>query len=115
MQVANFRCKDGGELAISGRDIGWLFVYYLFQSETNHLRFAARMKARSIPMRTSRFEAAIGRGLSAFVGRERELEVLERALGDARNELRAADLVAEPGMGKIAPPLRVSAARKLFA
>ena len=32
--------------------------------------------------RTSRFEAAVGRGLSAFVGREHEREVLERALGD---------------------------------
>ena len=49
---------------------------------------------------TSRFEAAIGRGLSAFVGREHELEVLEGALDDAREGLRVVDLVAEPGMGK---------------
>ena len=48
----------------------------------------------------SRFEAAISRGLSAFVGREYELEVLERALETARNELRVVDLAAEPGMGK---------------
>ena len=48
----------------------------------------------------TRFEAAISRGLSAFVGRERELELLERALAEARSELRVVDLAAEPGMGK---------------
>ena len=48
----------------------------------------------------TRFEAAVSRGLSAFVGRERELEVLERGLDEARSELRVIDLVAEPGMGK---------------
>jgi class 3 adenylate cyclase len=48
----------------------------------------------------TRFEAAVGRGLSVFVGRERELEVLERALADAGRELRVIDVVADPGMGK---------------
>ena len=48
----------------------------------------------------TRFEAAVSRGLSAFVGRERELEVLERALTEARSQLRVVDLVAEPGTGK---------------
>ena len=48
----------------------------------------------------TRFEAAISRGLSAFVGREHELEVLERGLDEARSELCVIDLVAEPGMGK---------------
>jgi class 3 adenylate cyclase len=48
----------------------------------------------------SRFEALHASGLSAFVGRERELEVLERGLDKARSELCAIDLVAEPGMGK---------------
>ena len=48
----------------------------------------------------TRFEAAVGRGLSAYVGRERELEILERALAEARGELRVIDIVAEPGMGK---------------
>ena len=42
----------------------------------------------------------MGRGLSAYVGRERELDVLERALAEARGELRVIDVVAEPGMGK---------------
>jgi class 3 adenylate cyclase len=48
----------------------------------------------------ARFEAAISRGLSAFVGRERELEVLDRALVEASNYLQVVDIVAEPGMGK---------------
>ena len=48
----------------------------------------------------TRFEAAISRGLSTFVGRERELEVLERGLDKARSQLCVVDLVAEPGMGK---------------
>jgi class 3 adenylate cyclase len=48
----------------------------------------------------TRFEAAVSRGLSAFVGRERELDVLEGALDDARSQLRVVDVVAEPGIGK---------------
>ena len=48
----------------------------------------------------TRFEAAVSRGLSTFVGRERELEVLERGLDNARSQLCVIDLVAEPGMGK---------------
>ena len=48
----------------------------------------------------TRFEAAVSRGLSTFVGREHELEVLERGLDKARSELCVVDLVAEPGMGK---------------
>jgi predicted ATPase/class 3 adenylate cyclase len=48
----------------------------------------------------TRFEAAVTRGLTTFVGREHELEVLERALDDARSQLRVIDIVAEPGIGK---------------
>jgi class 3 adenylate cyclase len=48
----------------------------------------------------TRFEAAVSRGLSTFVGRERELEVLERGLAKAFSQLCVIDLVAEPGMGK---------------
>ncbi len=48
----------------------------------------------------TRFEAAVSRGLSAFVGRERELEALERGLDHARSRLCVVDLVAEPGMRK---------------
>jgi AAA ATPase-like protein/adenylate/guanylate cyclase family protein len=48
----------------------------------------------------TRFEAAMSRGLTAFVGREHELEVLERGLNEARSELRVIDIEAEPGLGK---------------
>ena len=48
----------------------------------------------------TRFEAAISRGLSAFVGRERELEVLERGARRGALSIRVVDLMAEPGMGK---------------
>jgi class 3 adenylate cyclase len=47
-----------------------------------------------------RFDAALGRGLSAYVGRERELEILERDFTEMREKLRVVDIVAEPGMGK---------------
>jgi class 3 adenylate cyclase/tetratricopeptide (TPR) repeat protein len=49
---------------------------------------------------TTRFEAAVSRGLSVFVGRKHELEVLDRALGEACSKLGIIDIVAEPGMGK---------------
>ena len=48
----------------------------------------------------TRFDAAVGRGLSAYVGRERELEFSSARLAEARGELRVIDIVAEPGMGK---------------
>jgi class 3 adenylate cyclase/tetratricopeptide (TPR) repeat protein len=54
----------------------------------------------AIRLGAARFEARVSRGLGAFVGREHELEVLERGLAEARSQLRVIDLVAEPGMGK---------------
>jgi class 3 adenylate cyclase len=48
----------------------------------------------------ARFEAAVSRGLSAFVGRDRELQIMERRLDEARAGTRVIDLAAEPGMGK---------------
>src|SRR3984893_15710945 len=57
-------------------------------------------RLNSIRQGATRFEAAVSRGLSAFVGRERELELLEQGLDKARSELCVIDLVAEPGMGK---------------
>ena len=36
----------------------------------------------------TRFGAAIGRGLSAYVGRERELDILERRLAEAQSRLQ---------------------------
>jgi hypothetical protein len=48
----------------------------------------------------TRFDAAVSRGLSTFVGREYEIEILERSLAEARSQLQVIDIVAEPGMGK---------------
>jgi class 3 adenylate cyclase len=48
----------------------------------------------------ARFEAALARGLSAYIGRASEMDVLKRALDQARGELRVIDVVGEPGMGK---------------
>jgi Adenylate and Guanylate cyclase catalytic domain/AAA ATPase domain len=48
----------------------------------------------------TRFEAAVSRGLSTFVGREREMEMLEHGLDEARSKLSVTDIAAEPGMGK---------------
>jgi hypothetical protein len=48
----------------------------------------------------TRFEAAVTRGLTVFVGREREMEILERGLAEASGQLRVIDVAAEPGMGK---------------
>jgi hypothetical protein len=48
----------------------------------------------------TRFEAALSRGLSTFVGREFEMELLKRSLDKARSQLCVIDLVAESGMGK---------------
>ncbi len=47
-----------------------------------------------------RHEVAVSRGLSAFVGREHELEVLERGLRKGSSALCVIDLAADPGMGK---------------
>ncbi len=57
-------------------------------------------RLKAVRQGATRFEAAVSRGLSTFVGRERELELLERGLDEARSQLRVIDLVAEPGMGK---------------
>jgi hypothetical protein len=48
----------------------------------------------------TRFEAAVSRGLSTFVGREHEMELLEDGLEQARVQLQVIDVAAEPGMGK---------------
>jgi class 3 adenylate cyclase len=47
-----------------------------------------------------RFDAALRRGLTAYVGRDHELEALERWLDEARTALRVVDIVGEPGIGK---------------
>ena len=55
------------------------------------------LRAGSVP---SHFEALHGSRLSAFVGREHELEVLGHGLDKVRNEFCVIDVAAEPGMGK---------------
>ena len=40
------------------------------------------------------------RGLSPYVGRVSELDILQRALAEACGELCVIDVVAEPSMGK---------------
>ena len=69
-----------------------------------------QIKGKSEPLRVyrldgirrgaTRFEAAVSRALTTFVGRERDLEVLERGLAEARSQLCVIDVMAEPGMGK---------------
>jgi predicted ATPase len=48
----------------------------------------------------SRFDAALSRGLTSYVGRSRELETLDRCLGESSAGLRVVDVVGEPGIGK---------------
>ena len=48
----------------------------------------------------SRFDAALSRGLTSYVGRSRELETLDRRLGESSAGLRVVDVVGEPGIGK---------------
>jgi class 3 adenylate cyclase len=57
-------------------------------------------RLNAIRQGVARFEAAVSRGLSSFVGREHELEVLERGLDKAHSEICVIDIAAEPGMGK---------------
>jgi class 3 adenylate cyclase len=57
-------------------------------------------RLEAIHQGATRFDAAVSRGLSTFVGRQHELELLERSLDKARSQLCVIDLVAEPGMGK---------------
>jgi len=47
-----------------------------------------------------RFDAALSRGLTTYIGRDRELETLERLLAEARSGLRVIDVSGEPGIGK---------------
>ena len=47
-----------------------------------------------------RFDAALSRGLTDYVGRKAELETLAHTLSRAGGSLQVVDLVGEPGMGK---------------
>jgi hypothetical protein len=48
----------------------------------------------------TRFDAALSRGLTAYVGRDRELETLERCMADNSNGIKVVDIAGEPGIGK---------------
>jgi class 3 adenylate cyclase len=47
-----------------------------------------------------RFDAAISRGLTEYIGRHNELELLQDRLRDINVGVRVIDIVGEPGMGK---------------
>jgi predicted ATPase len=57
-------------------------------------------RLEAVRKRAMRFEAAVSRGLSAYVGRDRELETLERYLAEATHRVRVIDIVGDPGIGK---------------
>ena len=48
----------------------------------------------------TRFAASVSRGLTAFAGRDRELDALERAFEATRSGVQIVDIVGEPGIGK---------------
>lgn len=57
-------------------------------------------RLNSVRRGAARFDATVSRGLTKFVGRTRELELLDQELQRVSSGLRLVDLVAEPGMGK---------------
>ena len=54
----------------------------------------------SAPEGATRFDAAVQRGLTAYVGRDGELQILEDGFAAAAERLQVVDIVAEAGMGK---------------
>jgi class 3 adenylate cyclase len=54
----------------------------------------------SIRSHTSRFDATLQRGLTAYVGRDRELEKLQQCLEVVGAGIQMIDIVGEPGIGK---------------
>jgi class 3 adenylate cyclase/tetratricopeptide (TPR) repeat protein len=54
----------------------------------------------SVRAGATRFETSVFRGLSAYVGRDRELQLLDASLAEAHRKVCIIDVVAEPGMGK---------------
>ncbi len=48
----------------------------------------------------TRFEASVSRGLTPFVGRDRELEALERSFAAIGSAIQVIDIVGEPGIGR---------------
>lgn len=57
-------------------------------------------RLRGIRRGAVRFDRSISVGLTAYVGRSHEIEVLERALESVNQGLRVIDIEGEPGIGK---------------
>jgi class 3 adenylate cyclase/tetratricopeptide (TPR) repeat protein len=57
-------------------------------------------RLKSIRYGAARFDTALSRGLTAYVGRDRELETLERRLADTSTGIQVVDIAGEPGIGK---------------
>ena len=54
----------------------------------------------AINPRATRFDASVAQGLSSYVGRHAELNIMSDALARSRDATAVIDLVAEPGLGK---------------
>lgn len=54
----------------------------------------------SVRSGATRFDASLGKGLTPYIGRQPELVALRAALAQAREQVCAVDIVAEPGLGK---------------
>jgi class 3 adenylate cyclase len=57
-------------------------------------------RLESIRRGAVRFDAALSRGLTNYVGRSRELDILKQALEKAADAIAVIDLAGEPGIGK---------------
>ena len=57
-------------------------------------------RLEAIHHRAARFDRSVSIGLTAYVGRSRELKDLERALEAAAHGIGVVDIVGEPGIGK---------------
>jgi class 3 adenylate cyclase/tetratricopeptide (TPR) repeat protein len=57
-------------------------------------------RLESIRAGTGRFDTSLRRGLTTFVGRNVELEVLDKSFARAQNAARACDVAGDPGIGK---------------
>ena len=57
-------------------------------------------RLNSAPEPSTRFGASLRRGLTAFVGRDSELEQLERLFAALGSAVQTIDIVGEPGIGK---------------
>jgi class 3 adenylate cyclase len=57
-------------------------------------------RLEAIRQGATRFDARVRLGLTTYVGRDRELEMLVRGLDSISNGVQAFDIVGEPGIGK---------------